>query len=184
MDDNLIIELFSKRNEQAIFETSKKYSKLCHKLSYQIVGDDSDAQECVNDTLLTIWNSIPPDSPDSLSAYICKIARNLSLKKYRSNTAKKRNCFYNTSIEEIGDCIASSFSVESKVDADALTQSINEFLETLKPLDRKLFVQRYWFCMDIPEIAQNINKSENYVSVHLHRTKVRLKKYLSKEELL
>ena len=184
MDDHLIIELFSKRDEQAIFETSKKYSKLCQKLSYQIVGDESDAQECVNDTLLTVWNSIPPESPASLSAYICKIVRNLSLKKYRNNTAQKRNSFNNTSIEEIGECIASSFSVESKVDADALTQSINDFLETLKPLDRKIFVQCYWFCLDVSEIAQNINKSENYVSVHLHRVKARLKKYLSKEELL
>ena len=184
MDDHLIIELFSKRNEQAIFEASNKYSKLCHKLSYQIVGDDSDAQECVNDTLLAAWNSIPPDSPISLSAYLCKIARNLSLKKYRSNTAQKRNSFCNTSIEEIGDCIASSFSVESTIDADTLTQSINDFLETLKPFDRKIFVQRYWFCLEVQEIAQNINKSENYVSVHLHRTKVRLKKHLSKEELL
>ena len=184
MDDHLIIELFSKRNEQAIFEASNKYSKLCHKLSYLIVGDDSDAQECVNDTLLAVWNSIPPDRPDSLSAYLCKITRNLSLKKYRSNTAQKRNSFCNTSIEEIGDCIASSFTVESELDADTLTQSINDFLETLKPFDRKIFVQRYWFCLEVQEIAQNINKSENYVSVHLHRTKVRLKKHLSKEELL
>lgn len=184
MDDRLIVELFSKRNEQAIFETSNKYSKLCQKLSYQIVGNKSDAEECVNDTLLAVWNSIPPDNPDSLCAYLCKIARNLSLKKYRSNTAKKRNSFCNTSIEEIGDCIQSSFSVESKLDADALSQSINEFLETLKPLDRQIFVQRYWFCLDVLEIAQNISKSENYVSVHLHRIKVRLRKHLSKEEFL
>ncbi len=184
MDDHLIIELFTNRSEQAIFETSNKYSKLCQKLSHQIVGNTSDAEECVNDALLTVWNSIPPDRPDSLSAYLCKVVRNLSLKKYRSNTAKKRNSFYNTSIDEISDCIASSFSVENQLDADALSESINKFLGALKPLDRKIFIKRYWFCLDVSEIAQAINKSENYISVHLHRIKSRLKKYLSKEELL
>ena len=184
MDDHLIIELFTNRSEQAIFETSNKYSRLCQKLSFGIVGNVSDAEECVNDTLLTVWNSIPPDRPESLSAYLCKIARNLTMKKYRSNTAKKRNSFYNTSIEEISDCIASNITVENQMDVQMLTESINKFLSTQKPLDRKIFVKRYWLCMDVSEIAQSINKSENYVSVHLHRTKERLKKHLSKEEFL
>ncbi|MBQ8860365.1 MAG: sigma-70 family RNA polymerase sigma factor [Ruminococcus sp.] len=184
MDDHLIIELFFKRSEQAIVEATEKYGNLCQKLSYQIVGNKNDAEECVNDALLAVWDSIPPNNPNSLPAYLCRITRNLSIKKLRSNTAKKRNSFYDKSLDEISDCIASRFSVDSQIDSQALTRSINNFLDTIHPVDRSIFVQRYWFCYDVSMIAKHLNKSENYISVHLHRTKTRLKKHLIKEDFL
>lgn len=178
MEDQLIIRLFFERSEKAIVELSKKYGKLCRSISYNILKNAEDAEECVNDAYLAAWNVIPPEKPNPLQTYLCKIVRNLSIKRYRSYTAQKRNHYYDVVLEEIADCVESRQKVEDEILAKEAGKRINEFLGTLKVKDRVIFVQRYWYCASIPEIAKNMGMSTNTVTVHLHRTRERLKKYL------
>lgn len=184
MEDQLIIELFFERSEQAILELSKKYGALCRSLSMRILHNDQDAEECVNDAFLAAWNTIPPEKPEPLSAYICRITRNLSLKKYHSLTAQKRNSQYDMILEEAAEFLAAKDSVEDELIAGEIAGRINHFLGELRQKDRVIFVQRYWFCKEIPEIAAELGLSKNYVNVRLHRTRERLKKYLRAEGYL
>lgn len=183
MEDQLIIKLFYERSEKAIDELSKKYGKLCSSVSYNILKNEEDVEECVNDTFLTAWNTIPPERPNPLQTYVCKIARNLSLKRYHINTAQKRNHYYDVILEEIADCLESNTKVEDEILARELSEQINEFLGTLKIKERAIFVQRYWYCSSIPEIANKMNMSTNQVTVRLHRTREKLKKYLEAKEM-
>lgn len=182
MKDQLIIELFFERSEQAIKELSKKYGRLCRTVSYNILGNEEDVEECVNDTYLAAWDTIPPQRPNPLQAYICKIARNLSLKKYQSNSAQKRNHAYDVVLEEVAGCLVSRENVEEEILVKELSLYLNEFLETLKKKERVIFVQRYWYCTSISEIAKKMNMSTNQVTVGLHRTREKLKKYLERKE--
>lgn len=184
MEDQLIIKLFFQRSESAITKLSEKYGNLCKSLSYNILKNHQDAEECVNDAYLAAWNTIPPQEPKPLSAYICRITRNLSLKRYHANTAQKRNNYYDAVLEEFQDCLESTAAVEDVILVKELSQQVNSFLGTLKVKDRVIFIQRYWFCDSIPEIAKKLGVSANYVTVHLHRTREKLKKYLKKEGLL
>lgn len=115
MEDRLIIELFFERSEQGITELSKKYGTLCRSLSNQILRNAQDAEECVNDAFLAAWNTIPPARPDPLSAYICRITRNISLKKYHSLTAQKRNSRYDIILEEVSELLTAKDSVEDEL---------------------------------------------------------------------
>lgn len=184
MEDRRIIELFFERSEQGITELSKKYGALCRSLSKQILHNDQDAEECVNDAFLAAWNTIPPERPDPLSAYICRITRNVSLKKYHTLTAKKRNSQYDVILEEAAEFLTAKDSVEDELIAGEIAERVNHFLGKIRQKDRVIFVQRYWFCREISEIAKELDLSRNYVNVHLHRTRERLKKYLRAEGYL
>lgn len=178
MDDKRIIHLFLERSESAITALARKYGKLCRAVSYNILRNEQDAEECVNDAFLAVWNTIPPENPDFLQAYVCRIVRNLSVKKYRFNTAQKRNGCYDVLLEEVADCLESSRKVEEEILARELTDCLNQFLGTLKTKDRVMFVQRYWYCFSVSEIAEHMNMSKNAVTVRLHRTRKKLKTYL------
>lgn len=184
MEDQLIIKLFFERSENAIAELSNKYEKLCKTLAYHILKNEQDAEECVNDAYLAAWNTIPPEKPNPLSAYICRITRNLSLKKYHSNTAQKRNNYYDVILEEVEECLEAKDTVESEILVQEMSKQINSFLGKLKEKDRVIFIRRYWFCDSVSEISGNLGVSTNYVTVHLYRTREKLKKYLKKEGLL
>lgn len=183
MDDKLIIELFFKRSEEAITATSDKYGKLCISISDRILRNHEDAEECVSDTYLTLWDTIPPQKPNPFVAYICRIVRNLSLKRYRFSTAEKRNSYYDASLDEIAECVAANAEVDEHIMAKELTDRLNEFLGGLKEVDRVIFVKKYWFCMEIPEIAEEMSLSTNYVNVHLHRTRERLRRFLNRNDV-
>ncbi len=180
LEDNKIIELFFARSEQALAELSAKYGRLIFGIAKNILGDEEDARECENDTYLGAWRTIPPERPNPLSAYVCRIARNLSLKKYRSKKAQKRDCAFDLSMEELGDCLAAP-SIEETWSARELGQAIGRFLDTQNRESRTMFMRRYWFCDSIKEIAQRFAISENNASVKLSRIRVSLKKYLQKE---
>lgn len=184
MEDRLIIELFFQRSEHAVIELSNKYGALCRSLSNQILQNDQDAEECVNDAFLAAWNTIPPAKPDPLSAYICRITRNISLKKYHSLAAQKRNSRYDVILEEVSELLTAKDSVEDELIAGEMAERINHFLGKIRQKDRIIFVRRYWFCREIPEIAEELGLSRNYVNVHLHRTRERLKNYLRAEGYL
>lgn len=179
MEDKSIINLFFERSETAIAEVAGKYGKLCQSISYNILRNEQDAEECVNDTFLAVWNAIPPEKPDPLQAYICRITRNLSLKKYHANTAQKRNNHYDVILEEISDCLESKVMVEDEILAKELVSQINAFLATLKVGDRVLFIRRYWYCDSISEIAKNLNISVNTATVRLHRIRKKLQERIA-----
>lgn len=181
LDDRKIIELFYERSEQAIKELSKKYGSVCERMANNILNNMSDAEECVNDAYLGVWNSIPPENPESLAGYVCRIVRNLAIKRYHENTALKRNSFYDIPLDELDECLASSSSAGDELEAKELSEMINRFLATLDKKNRTMFVRRYWFSDSIEEIAGSFKTSRHYVSVKLSRIRKALKKYLKKE---
>ena len=181
MDDEKIIDLFFERSEQGIKELDDKYGVICHNLSYNIVNDRQDAEECVNDAYLGAWNSIPPQSPDPLRAYICRIVRNRSLKKLRANTAIKRGSQFEVSLSELEDCIPDN-SMDEQLSISELSAQINAFLAVLPKDDRLMFVKRYWFSESISELADAFGITENNVSVRLSRIRGKLHQYLDRKE--
>ena len=181
MDDKQIIRLFFERSEQAITELPQKYGDLCMKIARSILNDHQDAEECVNDAYLGAWNSIPPQSPDPLRAYICRIVRNRSLKKLRTNSAIKRGSQFEVSLSELEDCIPDN-SVDEQLSISELSAQINAFLAVLPKDDRLMFVKRYWFSESISELADAFGITENNVSVRLSRIRGKLHQYLNHKE--
>ena len=178
MEDSKIIELFFERSEQAISELSNKYGAICRKVADNILNNRLDAEECVNDAFLGVWNTVPPQRPDPLLSYVCRIVRNLALKKYHKKTAQKRNSFYDAALDEMANCIPSSFSVEDEISAKEVAEMIGRFLETLDQPSRVMFVRRYWHADSIEELAELFHKSKHYISVRLSRIRKALKQYL------
>ena len=181
MEDSKIIELFYQRSERAIMELSQKYGTVCTRIAKNILNNALDAEECVNDAYLGAWNTIPPQKPNPLKTYICRIVRNLSIKRYHSNTSMKRNSFYDAALDELENCIPSGKTVETELSAKELAQIIDDFLDTLDKENRVIFVRRYWYSDSISDIAKRFRMSNNNVSVRLSRTREKLKKYLKKE---
>ncbi len=184
MEDSRIIGLFFERSEQALEELDRKYGAAVKKTAANILSDRLDTEECVNDTYLRVWNSIPPQKPNPLVSYVCKIARNLALDRYRSNTAEKRNGNLDLVLEEMEECIPSNMSVETELDAKELTQAINRFLSALPKDDRFLFVRRYWYGDSVADLAAMTGGSANRISVRLFRIREKLRNTLTKEGLI
>ena len=182
MNDNEIVALFFARKENAISAAAEKYGRYCHTIAHNILSSRPDAEECVNDTYLNTWNSIPPQTPDPLRAYICRIVRNLSLKKLRANSALKRSSRFEVSLSELEDCI-SAHSLDEQLAAGELSAQINAFLAALRRDDRVMFVRRYWFAQPLSEIADAFGTTENNVSVRLGRIRRKLHTYLERKEV-
>ena len=181
MEDKEILELFNVRNEQAISETADKYGNYCYSISYNILANAEDCEECINDTYMKAWQSIPPDYPHIFSAYLGKITRNLSLDKYRHKYAKKRgSTTVNIVFEELENCISETKSIVDEVE---LTELINNFLKTLSDDKCKIFVRRYWYFNSVKEIAEFYDISESRVKMTLSRTREKFRKYLEKAEV-
>ena len=184
MDDEKIIELFFNRSEQAIEEVDKKYGKTCHNISYNILHNKLDAEKCVNDAYLGAWNAIPPARPNPLLTYLCKIVRNLSLKRYEFNTAIKRNSTYDVAMEELESCLSSPETIESEIALKELTHIIENFLDSLSTENRVIFLRRYWFSDTYSDIAARVGMTEKNVSVRLTRIREKLRNYLTEREVL
>ena len=184
MEDEKIIELYWQRSPQAIDETSRKYGAYCMRLSMNILMNREDSEENVNDTYLRTWNAIPPQKPDPLRTFVCKIARNLAAAKYHANTAKKRNSRYDAALDELEGCLAAGGSVEEAYEAKELSEAINAFLSSLSYTDRFLFVRRYWYSDSMQDIAAMIGSTANSVAVRLYRLREKLRHYLIREGLL
>lgn len=178
IEDEKIVELFFKRSELAIRELNNKYGKACHRLSYNIVNDRQDAEECVNDAYLGAWNAIPPEKPDPLLTYLCKIVRNISLKMYYRKKAAKRSSTYTIAMEEIEACIAAPSTVETEFEARELARIIESFLDTLTAENRVIFMRRYWFSDSCKDIAGLVGLTEKNITVRLTRIRQKMKKYL------
>ena len=181
MEDEKIIELFFARSEQAIKELDSKYGKVCYSISYNILNNNLDAEECVNDAYLGTWNAIPPQKPNPLLAFVCKIVRNVSIMRHRTNTAMKRNSSFDVAISEIEQCIASPETVEEALEAKSLARIIERFLDTLTEENRVIFMRRYWYTDSIQEIAERYHMSQSKVKTQLHRTRNKLQLFLESE---
>ncbi len=176
MDDEAIIELFFERSEQAIHELDTKYGQFCRKLSYNIVGDRRDAEECVNDAYLGAWNTIPPERPNPLLSYLAKLVRNLSLKLYHKNNAAKRSG-YTVALDELG-AVLSDRSTDDELSARELARHLSDFLDSMDAENRVIFMRRYWFSDSYNDIAALVGTTEKNVSVRLVRIREKLKRYL------
>lgn len=183
IDDEKIIEMFFNRDQQAIHELDMKYGKLCRNLSYNIVNNRLDAEECVNDAYLGAWNAIPPVHPKPLLAYIVKIVRNVSLKIYWRKEAAKRSGHYTAALEEIEGCIADRKTVEAEIEARELARLIEAFLDTLTVKERVIFMRRYAYADTCADIAKRVGISEKNVSVRLTLIRQKMKQYLREREV-
>ena len=184
LKDHEIIDLFFERSEQAITAMISKYGSSIRNVAWNILNNPQDVEECSNDTYLQVWNMIPPTRPKSLGAYVCKIARNICLKRYHSNTALKRNSYYDVALQELEETIPALSTVETDMEARELTQYLNRFLSQLNPDDRYIFLRRYWFGDGVGEISQNIASTPHAVSVRLFRLRQKLQTYLLKEGMI
>lgn len=184
MDDDRLIEAFFARSERAIDELSARYGTLCIRTAENILGDRRDAEECVNDAYLAVWHAIPPARPKPLAGYVCRIVRNLAVKRYRSNTAKKRNGTYDAALDELSEILPDSARVEDGPEAKELAAAVNAFLATREKKDRIMFVRRYWHADRIAQIAALFGMREHAVSVRLSRTRKALQAYLIKEGIV
>lgn len=187
MTDDQIVDLYWDRDENAIAETANKYGRLFHTIAHNILGSDPDAEECVNDTYLKAWESMPEARPTRLCAYLSRITRNLALNRLKAENAGKRGggqVF--ASLDELSECVSGEESTEPDRTADKLAfkEVMNGFLAGLSPETRGVFVARYWYMYSVAEIAGIYKISENKVAVRLFRTRKKLKRVLETEGLL
>lgn len=178
MEDEEIINLYWNRQEKAIHETDKKYGKYCTTISFNILQNKEETKECVNDTYLKIWNSIPPQRPNILKVYLGRITRNLAINQYERKKAKKRDYTLEIALEELNECISSKNNVEEEFDYNELVNMINVFLSKLSKDKRKIFLERYWYLYSIKEISSNNRISESNAKTILLRIRSQLKDHL------
>ena len=180
MEDKEIVELFHQRDEQGLKEASEKYGARLLRLAGRLLGSREDAEESLNDTLLRAWNLIPPASPARLGAFLLKICRFVAFERLEKRTARKRSAELVELTVEMELCIPDPGSVEERSD-DELGRLLDEFLASLAPEQRMIFLRRYWFADSISEIALRLGISESKVKTSLHRMRNRLKKHLEQE---
>ncbi len=172
MHDNDIITLYHERNERAIVATAAKYGGICHGVAMGILHNRQDAEECVNDTWIRTWDSIPPERPRVFKAFLCRITRNLSIDRYRQNQRRAAHVNMELILDELAECLPDH-------EDTALTNALNDFFVNLEPLERKLFLGRYWHATPVKTLAKMYDLTPNHVSVRLHRIRERLRSYLT-----
>ena len=181
MDDNGIIQLYWDRNDQAISATSEKYGHYCKAIAKNILNNEEDAEECVNDTYLSAWNSMPMHWPEQLATFLGKITRNLSFNKYKHDHAEKRGGSEMTLVlDELADCVSDADDVDCIIDRQELVDAINSFMESLPTEKRNLFVRRYWYADSVSDIAHAYGMLPGTASKALERMRKQLKMYLTK----
>lgn len=179
MDDERIIELFFERSDEALEAVSRKYGKYCYYIAYRILRDNAEAYDCVDETYLSAWRTIPPERPAVLSHFLGRITRNAAINRYDYNSAKKRSGGIALAIDELYECIPDG---KAPVDEEiALKNSINTFLASLPKKERIIFMQRYWYAETVKEIASAMSLTESAVKVSLFRTRQKFKAHLVKD---
>ena len=181
--DKNITTLLESRNEQALKLLSEKYGGLCSSISYNVLGNRSDSEEVTNDTYMKVWNTIPPEKPRSLCAYVAKIVRNLSLDKLRYNNRSKRCGETDALLSELEECIPATDNTEKSAENNELKSVLNTFLAQLDERTRKIFVLRYFACYSIADISERLAITETNTTSILNRTRTKLRKYLSDKDV-
>ena len=182
MEDAHIVDLFWARSEVAISETAEKYGDYCYSIAYGILANSEDAAESVNDTYLDAWDSMPPHRPTILSTFLGKITRRISIDKWRRRTAEKRGGSEITlALDELAECIPTKRSVEEEIELAELAKVIDRFVMSLPPIQRRVFICRYWYLDSISAISQQFGFSQSKVKMILHRQRIKLLDILEKE---
>ena len=185
LDDERIIALFLRRDEQAIKEVGAKYEAYCFSIANRILTCPEDAMECVNDAYLAAWNSIPPHQPKVLATYLGKLTRRISLMKWRSARAEKRGGGeVPLALQELLECIPDDNSPEAALQQQELTEILNDFLSALSKIPRQVFLYRYWHLESIADISKRFGFSQSKVKSMLHRTRGKLLLRLKKEGII
>ncbi len=175
MDDQRILELLWQRAEHGISALAERFGARLKTMAKNLLGSEQDAEECVDDTYLAVWNAIPPRRPEPLAPFVYRVGRNIALNRLRSNTAQKRGG-YELSLDELAGCIPAAERRDGE-----LGQALNAWLDGLKKEDRAVFLRRYWFGDSVKDIAQGLGTTQNNVSVRLSRLRSKLRTYLIKE---
>lgn len=182
MKDTDIVAMYWDRNEDAIAQTQRKYGSYLSKVAYNILSDFEDSKECVNDTYLAAWNSMPTNRPSILSTYLGKIVRQISIDVFRRrNTVKRYASEYAVSLEELGDSFSDGMTPELALDAKLLDEAINRFVRELPDDARNTFIGRYYFFDSLKNVASYCGMTESRAKSLLYRTRQSLKAYLAKE---
>ena len=182
MDDRRIVELFLERSEEAILETDIKYGRYCHKIAFNVLGNDEDSEECVNDAYMRAWGSIPPNEPDSMASYIGRITRNLALDKLRQKQSDKRgNGEVPVVLDELAECVSGHDELERRQDSAEIAAAIDSFLDELNSVERGVFMRRYWMMEPIADVANRYDISVSKTTTMLFRLRNRLKIHFMKE---
>ena len=182
MEDAEIVDLYWARNEDAIAQTKTKYGAYLHKVAYNILADLEDSQECVSDTYLAAWRSMPENRPMVLRTYLGKITRQVSIDLFRRRSRMKRYASeYAVSLEELGDSFTDGRTPETELDGKLLTDAVNRFLWSLPDDARNTFIGRYYFNDSLKDVARYCGMSESKCKSMLYRTRQSLKAYLQKE---
>ena len=178
IDDHSVIELYFARDERAIRETSDKYGKLCQNIARNILGNAQDAEECVNDAYVGVWNAIPPARPDDLCAFVCRVVRNVSLKRLRALTRQKCSRELTVSLSELEEILPDE-AVDGR--EGEVSAAISAFLRLQSNDVRGVFVRKYYFFDSVADIAKRYGFSQSKVKSMLYHTREKLKEHLTKE---
>lgn len=182
MEDREILALFNTRSEAALTEAADKYGTYCRAVARRALTDESDVDECLNDTYLAAWNSIPPHQPQCLRTYLGRLTRNLSLHRYEALQTKKRGGGEVTAVlSELEECLPSGRDTAREVELHELKEVLERFLDSLPADARWVFIRRCWYMDPIAEIAASLGIREGYAKVILHRTRKKLKSVLQRE---
>lgn len=164
LPDEEIVDLYWNRNEKAIDETDKKYGKYLYTIAFNIIHSRLDCEECLNDTYLGTWNSIPPKRPSALQTFLSRITRNIAVDKYRERSASKRiPSELLDSLDELGDTLSYDGSVEEEAAVSAVAEELNKFLRELDERDQFIFVCRYYYCDTVSDLSKMLSVSERTV---------------------
>ena len=184
MEDAAIVELFWSRDPRAIEASQEKYAQSCQRLAENLLGSFEDGQECVNDALHRAWETIPPQRPDSLRAYLKKIVRNLAIDRWRSQTARRRGGELSALTLELEECLSLAPSAETVAEGHEITACVNRWLDSLPREDRLLFVRRYWYGDALSELAGRFGGSSNRLAQKLYRLRGGLRRALEQEGVI
>ena len=185
MDDQHIVELYWARDEEAIRHTADRYGQYCYAIAYRILSVREDSEDCVNDTYLDAWNSMPPHRPNLLSAFLGKITRRIAIDRWRENHAQKRGGGEIVlALDELSECVASQSDVVREVETLEIAAAVQKFLDTLPDTERRVFVRRYWHMEPIADLAARFGYGQSRIKSMLHRTRKKLQEYLREEGLV
>ena len=182
MEDSEIILRYWNRDESAITATEKKYGALLDRLSYNILNDREDSRECVSDTYLAAWNSIPPHRPNALRAFLATLVRQISITRLRRSTAQKRGGGqYEPALEELGECVSGGEDPQTRLELEELSGAISRWLYAQSEPTRTLFLRRYFYCDSLADAARHCAVSVSAAKSALHRVRQSLRAYLEEE---
>ena len=183
--DSRIISQLHARDEAALQTISRQYGRLCFQIAFRMLGSREDAEECVSDMLAEVWNSVPPDTPENLRAYLSAIVRRIAINRYKHAHRQKRGSTeYTASLDELAEIIPANDQVEQQIELRELTAILTAWLRTLPPETCRIFMQRYFMSESVQAIAEQNGMRVSAVKMSLLRTRNKLKEYLGKEGLL